>query len=34
MNEYTVVQPNGAKPMVASDTEVRPTPKRRVFSAE
>lgn len=30
----TVVQPNGAKPMVAPDPEVRPAPRRRTFSAE
>lgn len=30
----TVVQPNGAKPMLAPDPEVRPAPKRRTFSAE
>lgn len=30
----TVVQSNGARPMVAPDPEVRPAPKRRTFSTE
>ena len=35
MSHYrTVVQPNGAKPVVAPDPEVRPAPTRRTFTAE
>lgn len=30
----TVVQSNGTRPLMAPDPEVRPTPKRRTFSAE
>jgi len=33
-HKRTVVQPNGAKPMLAADPEVRPAPRRRTFSAE